>query len=90
MLNLQNEPKRRLFRKFEDPEGGAVIGRVLDLGDERRPGDGVRATVADDDRDVLLAVDGVGDGAGARHVVQARFPKHFAVRFVVSANIPIE
>ena len=56
-----------------------MVGRVLDLGHECRPGDGVSAAIADDDGDVLFAVDCVGDRTGTRNVVEAHFPEHFSI-----------
>ncbi len=54
--------RQMLVRQLENPDGRAVVGRILNLGDEYREGCGLRAAISDDDGDVLLAVDAVGDG----------------------------
>src|SRR5579862_1762773 len=76
--------------KLKHPKLSAAARGILDLRHQRRPGDGVRAAVADYYRDILFAVDAISNGAGARDVVQAGFPQHLAVRIVVSANIAVE
>src|SRR5690606_5382862 len=60
------------------------------LRDERREAPCVEAALADDDRDVLLAVDRVGDRARARYVVQPRLPQRFSRALVVRAEEPVE
>src|SRR5579864_1569476 len=48
--------------QLEHPDCRAMIRRILDLGDQRRPGCGLRAAVAHHHGDVLFPVDAVGDG----------------------------
>jgi len=46
-----------LFRQLEDPDGGASVGRVFDLGDDHRKGGRQGPAASHDDGDVLLSVD---------------------------------
>src|ERR1022692_1264639 len=79
-----------LVRKLEDPDGRAMVGRKLDFRNEHRERDTLRSACANYHGEILLAVDAVADGAGARHVVQADFPELGASRVVVGGEIAVE
>jgi predicted nucleic-acid-binding protein len=79
--------QRKAGWNFEGPDGGAAtVGRILHIRDERCPGHGNRAAVADHDRHVLFSIGGVADGRGIGDVVETDVPEEVAAGIVAGSE----
>src|SRR5208282_5937689 len=79
-----------LFGKLEDPDRGAMIGRILNLRHEHGISSRNWPAAADHHSHVLLAIHGVRDRARIWNVVHPHLPQRCAGGVVVSLKITIE